>query len=147
MSLQERIETDLISAMKQKDEVKLNVLRALKSAAKNSQIQKQKELEEADFIQLIQSQIKSRRDSVELYEKGGRPELAQKEMAEINILTEYLPEQMSADEVRVIVKKAIQESGAQGQQEMGKVMALVMPQLRGKADGSLISQIVKEELQ
>lgn len=144
--LKEKIEHDLIESMKAHAEEKLSVLRMLKSAIKNTEIAKQKELEEADILQILQGQIKSRRDSIDLYTKGGRPELAEKEESEIKILAEYLPEQLSEDEIKTIVAKAVTELGATGMQDMGKVMGKIMPEVRGKADSSLVSQIVKDSL-
>jgi len=144
--LKEQIEKDLIEAMKAKDETKLIVLRGLKSAIKNSEIQKQKELIEEDILGVIQNQIKTRKDSIELYKQGEREELAQKEQAEIDILVPYLPEQMSEVEIRQLVQKAVETTGATGMQEMGKIMGALIPQVKGKADPSLVSQIVKEEL-
>jgi len=146
MTLKEKIEHDLIEAMKAHDENKLSVLRMLKSSIKNSEIQKQKELEETDVLQVIQTQIKSRKDSIDLYTKGGRPELAEKEESEIKILTEYLPEQLSEEAITTIVTDAITKLGASGMQDMGKVMGEIMPAVRGKADPSLVSQIVKTTL-
>lgn len=151
------IEQDLIEAMKARDEIKLSVLRMLKSAIHNSEIQKQSasarqssrdgtELKDEDVLGVIQSQIKQRQDSIELYEKGGRQELAQKEKAEIEILKTYLPEQMGEDEIREIIRKAIADTNAASIQDMGRVMGQIMPQVKGKADGSLVSNIVKEEL-
>jgi uncharacterized protein YqeY len=144
--LKEKIEHDLIESMKAHAEEKLSVLRMLKSAVKNVEIAKQKELEEADILQILQGQIKSRRDSVDLYTKGGRPELAEKEESEIKILAEYLPEQISEDEIKNIVAKAVTDLGATGMQDMGKVMGKIMPEVRGKADSTLVSQIVKDSL-
>jgi len=144
--LKEKIEQDLIESMKAHAEEKLSVLRMLKSSIKNVEIAKQKELEEADILQILQGQIKSRRDSIELYTKGGRPELAEKEESEIKILAEYLPEQLSEDEIKAIVAKAVTDLGATGMQDMGKVMGKIMPEVRGKADSSLVSQIVKDSL-
>ncbi|MEI6040211.1 MAG: GatB/YqeY domain-containing protein [Candidatus Berkelbacteria bacterium] len=146
MTLKEKIEHDLIEAMKAHDENKLSVLRMLKSSIKNSEIQKQKELEETDVLQVIQTQIKSRKDSIDLYTKGGRPELAEKEESEIKILTEYLPEQLSEEAITTIMTDAITKLGASGMQDMGKVMGEIMPAVRGKADPSLVSQIVKTTL-
>ncbi|AKM81824.1 TPA: aspartyl-tRNA amidotransferase [Candidatus Berkelbacteria bacterium] len=144
--LKDQIEKDLIDAMKSKDENTLLVLRMLKSALKNKEIEKKKELEDADTVGVIQSQIKSRRDSIEMYKSGGREELAEKEEKEIEVLAKYLPEQMSEDAVREVVQKAISSTGASQMSDMGKVMGMVMNELKGKADGSMISKIVKEEL-
>ena len=144
--LKEQIEQNLVDAMKRHDDNTVSTLRMLKSAIKNGEIQKQKEFDDADTTGVIQSQIKSRRDSVDLYKKGNRPELAEKEQAEIDILVKYLPEQMDENAVREIVKKAIAETGASGIQDMGKVMGKIMPEVKGKADGSMVSNIVKSEL-
>jgi len=146
MTLKETIEKDLIESMKEKDENTLSVLRMLKSAVKNKEIEAKKELEDADITTVIQSQIKSRRDSVEMYEKADRKELAEKEKAEIEILQKYLPEQMSEEDIRSIVQKAVNDTGAAGIQDMCKVMGKIMPEVKGKADGSLVSSIVKEKL-
>jgi len=132
--------------MKAHDETKLLVLRGLKSAIKNSEIQKQQELTDSDCLGVIQSQIKTRNDSITMYNQGNRPELAAKEQAEIDILKTYLPEQMSEEEVKSLVLEAIKTSSATSMQDMGKVMGILMPQVKGKADPSLISAIVKTEL-
>lgn len=144
--LKDQIEQDLVTAMKSKDENSLLVLRMLKSALKNKEIEKKNELDESDIIGVIQSQIKSRRDSVQMYKTGNREDLAQKEEKEIEILQKYLPEQMSEQEVRAVVKNAIATTGATQISDMGKVMGSVMGELKGKADGSMISTLVKEEL-
>lgn len=147
MTLQEKIEENLISAMKEKDEEKVSTLRMLKSAIKNKEIEKKSDLDESDIIQIIQSQIKSRQDSIELYKQGERAELADKEQKEIAILKEYLPEQMSEEEIRSKVQEAIQKTGATEIKDMGKVMGILMAEIRGKANASLVSNITKEELQ
>lgn len=144
--MKEQIEKDLIEAMKAKDETKLSVLRMLKSAIKNSEIQKQKELTDEDVLGVLQNQIKSRKDSITLYKQGGREELAAKEQLEIDILTPYLPEQMSDEELKNLVQKAINNTGATTMQDMGKVMGALIPQVKGKADPGLVSSIVKAEL-
>lgn len=144
--LKEKIEQDIIEAMKAHDDNVVSVLRMLKSAIQNAAIQKQKDLADDDILGVIQSQIKSRQDSITMYEQGNRPELAAKEKSEIEILKQYLPEQMSEDEIREIVKKAIADTGAADIKDMGRVMGQIMPQTKGKADGALVSQIVKEEL-
>lgn len=144
--LKQSIEQDLINSMKAKDENTLSVLRMLKSAIKNKEIQAGKDLEDAEITTVIQSQIKSRKDSISMYEKAGREELAEKEKSEVEILQKYLPEQMSEEDLRGIVQKAISDTSASGMSDMGKVMGKVMAEAKGKADGSLVSQIVKEEL-
>jgi len=146
MSLKEQIEKDIVESMKTKDEETLTVLRMLKSAIHNAEILKKEDLKEEDILGVIQGQIKSRQDSVVLYEQGDRQELAEKEKTEIEILKKYLPEQMEEGEIRALIQKTIAEQNAGSIQDMGKVMAALMPLTKGKADGSLISNIVKEEL-
>ena len=144
--LKESIEKDLIEAMKSHDEEKLSVLRMLKSALQNKEIEKKQDLDDGNVLSLIQSQIKSRRDSITMYKQGGRDELAQKEQKEIDFLTRYLPAQMSDDEIKAEVEKAISETGATQMSDMGKVMGNIIPKLKGKADTSQVSQIVKAKL-
>jgi len=144
--IKEKIDKDLITAMKAHDENIVTVLRMLKSAIKNIEIAKQKDLEDAEVMSVIQNQIKTRRDSIDLYVKGNRPELAESEKAEIEILTPYLPEQLSEEEIKTIVEKVIAETSASSMKDMGKVMGLAMAELKGKADSTLVSQIVKDTL-
>lgn len=146
MALKDQIEQDLVSAMKEQNELILGTLRILKSAIHNIEIQVKSELDDTGILKVIQGQIKSRQDSIDLYKKGDRPELAEKEQKEIDILKAYLPEQMSEEEIRTKVKEAISATGAQNIQDMGKVMGKLMPEVGGKADGSLVSKLVKEEL-
>lgn len=141
-----QIDNDLTEAMKSKDEAKISTLRMLKSAIHNWQIANKKEPQDTDILQVAQKEIKSRKDSVEMYRKGGRGELAQKEEGEIAILEKYLPEQMSEEDIRKIVKEQIAKVNAKSIQDMGKVMGPIMAMLEGKVDGSTVSKIVKEEL-
>jgi uncharacterized protein YqeY len=142
----DQIEKDLVETMKAKDEAKTSVLRMLKSAIHNWQIASQRQPQEADVLQIIQKEIKSRNDSITMYQKGGREDLAQKEKNEIEILKKYLPEQASEEVIREKVKAKITEVKASGIQDMGKVMGPIMAELKGRADGATVSRIVKEEL-
>jgi len=142
----EQIDNDLVAAVKSKEETTISTLRLLKSAIHNWQIAAQKEPQEADILQVIQKGIKSRRDSIEMYKQGGRGELAQKEEGEIATLEKYLPEQASDEEIRAKVKEIISQTSVSGVQDMGKVMGPIMNEFKGKADGALVSKIVKEEL-
>jgi len=146
MPLLEQIEKDLVEAMKTKDEAKVSTLRMLKSAIHNWQIAQRKEPQDIDILQVAQKEIKSRKDSIEMYRKGEREELVQKEEGEIAILKEYLPEQVNPSEIRAKVKEIITQTGASGLQDMGKVMGPIMSEFKGKADGTTVSSIVKEEL-
>jgi len=133
--------------MRSKDQLRLSVLRMMKAAVKNKEVDKMKSLEEAEVIAVLNTLIKQRKDSVDQFRKGGREQLAQKEEAEIKIIQEYLPAAASDDEIRRAIQEAIQETGATSMKDMGKVMKATTTRLAGKtADGSRISQLVKEKL-
>lgn len=147
MTLQETIQADIANAMRSKEALKLGVLRMMKTAVKNKEIEKMKPLEEPEVLAVLNSLVKQRKDSVEQFRNGGREELAQKEEAEIVIIETYLPAGASEEDIRRAVEEAIQETGAASPKDMGKVMKATMAKLAGKtADGSKISQIVKEKL-
>ena len=147
--LKNQLQDQLKQAMRDQDELRKSVLRMLLSAITYYEIQKGGagyEASDEDVMSVIDKQVKQRKDSIEQFEKAGRQELADKEKAEMNMLQTYLPEQMSEDEVRNIVKEAISQTGASSAADMGKVMGIVMPQLKGKADGNVVGKIVREEL-
>jgi uncharacterized protein len=147
MTLQEKIQSHLSDAMRSKDQLRLSVLRMMKTAVKNKEVEKMKPLEEAEVIAVLNTLVKQRKDSVEQFRKGSREELAQKEEAEIKIIEEYLPAAASNDEIRRAVEEAVQETGAASMKDMGKVMKATMSRLAGKTvDGSRVSQFVKEKL-
>ena len=148
--LNEEIQKDLIRAMKAKDATTVSTLRMLTSAIMYYKLEKgedRRDVKDEDVVNVVQREIKKRRESVELYRKGGREEQAVKEEEEIIVLKKYLPEQMSEEEVRKIVRETISQTGASGQSDMGKVMGALMPKTKGKADGAMVSRIVREELQ
>jgi uncharacterized protein YqeY len=147
MTLQVKIQSHLSDAMRSKDQLRLSVLRMMKTAVKNKEVEKMKPLEEAEVIAVLNTLVKQRKDSVEQFRKGSREELAQKEEAEIKIIEEYLPGAASNDEIRRAVEEAVQETGATSMKDMGKVMKATMSRLAGKTvDGSRVSQFVKEKL-
>jgi uncharacterized protein YqeY len=147
-SLKERIDAELKEAMRSKDELGTSVLRMLKSAVKYKEVEPGGHaLEDSGVLAVIQSLIKQRRDSVEQFRAGGRPELADKEEKEIVRLQSYLPAQMSADELRAEVRAAIAQVGAKGPKDMGAVMKALMPKVQGRAEGKAVSEAVKTELQ
>ena len=147
MTLQEKIQLDLAAAMRSKDALRLSVLRMMKSAVKNKEIDKMRPLEEGEVTGVLNTLIKQRKDSVEQFRKGGREELALKEEAEIKVIEEYLPAAASEDEMRRAIEEAIQETGAASMKDMGKVMKATQTRLAGKTvDGSRVSQLVKEKL-
>jgi len=147
MTLQEKIQSHLADAMRSKDQLRLGVLRMMKTAVKNKEIDKMKALDEGEVIAVLNTLVKQRKDSIDQFRKGGREELAQKEEAEIKVIEEYLPAAASDDDIRRAVEDAIQETGAASIKDMGKVMKATMARLAGKtADGSRVSQLVKEKL-
>ena len=146
MALKDQLDADLKSAMKDKDQLKLSVVRMLKSAIKYREIEVMKTLDDAGVQAVISSEIKRRRDSVEQYRQGGREDLASKEESEIALLQAYLPAQLSPEELGKVVDAAIQRVGAQGPKDMGKVMKEVLPEVQGKAEGKVVSELVKAKL-
>ena len=146
MAVKEQLDQELKAAMRDKDALRLSVIRMLKSAVKYREIELLKPLDDAGVHAVISSEIKRRRDSVEQYRAGNRPDLADKEEAEIKVLQGWLPAQLSADELKALVEAAVQKSGAQGPKDMGAVMKLLMPETQGKADGKVVSELVKARL-
>jgi len=152
MSLKERIEDDLKTALKTGDKQRLSCLRMVKSKVQEKQVElrgkkgPEAKLSEEDVTNVVAAYAKQRRDSIESYEQGGREDLAAAERAELEILTDYLPQQMSEDEIAAIVDAAVEESGASAPKDMGAVMKLVMPQVKGRADGKIVNRIVQNRL-
>jgi uncharacterized protein YqeY len=147
--LAERLQEDLKDAMRARDEQKLSIIRMLKSAIQYYEINKGGAgytATDEDIIDVIGKEIKKRRESIELYDRGGRAELAAKEKSEIEVLQTYLPEQLTEEVVRTMVDEAISQSGATEMKDMGKVMGILNPQIKGKADGGFVSSLVREKL-
>ena len=148
--LKDKLQEDMKSAMVAKDELRLSVNRMLKSAVQYFEIQKGGagyEATDEDILDVIGKEIKKRRESIELYKQGGRDEAAEKEQKELEILESYLPEQMPEEEVEKLVKEAVSQTGAKTMQDMGKVMGALMPKVKGKADATLVSDLVRKQLQ
>jgi hypothetical protein len=140
--LQETIENDLKTAMKERNEVKTSTLRMLRAALLNKAIEKKtKTLSDEDVLDTIQKQAKQRRESIEEFKKGNRADLVDKESKELTILEKYLPAKMSEEELRTIILEAIKAANAQSKADIGKVMKEVMPKLKGRADGKEINRI------
>jgi uncharacterized protein YqeY len=146
MSLRQDIQKDIAVAMKSGDKERLSTVRMLLSAIKYKEVDAHRELNDEETIAVISTLVKQRQDSIEQFTKGNRMDLVEKETKELEVLRGYLPPQLSEAEVRDIIKKAALETGAAGQKDMGKLMKLVMPQVKGKADGKLVNDIVKEIL-
>lgn len=147
--LKEKLKNDLKQAMLAKDSEKTSVLRMVISAIGYFEIQKGGagyEATDEDVLQVLHKEAKQRKDSIEQFRNGGRDELAVKEEKELEMLQTYLPEQMGEDEIRKLVEEAISQTGASTPQDMGKVMGALMPKTKGKADGTIVSKIVREKL-
>ncbi len=143
--LEEKILNDYKEAMKKRDALRISTLSFLRASMQNLAIEKKKDkLDDPDVIAILRKQIKQRQDSIEQFKKGNRPELAEKEMKELEILKQYLPKELSADELRKIIKDAVAATGATGPKDMGKVMKEVMAKAAGQADGKMVSDLVKE---
>jgi uncharacterized protein YqeY len=146
VNILENIEEDLKTALKTKDQLKSDVLRMVKTAIKNAEIDKRESLTDNEVVEIFSREVKKRKDASRMYKDGGRDDLALKEEQEIRIISSYLPEQLSMEEIRENISKAIDENSAQGPADFGIIMGKIMPKLKGKADGALVSQVVREEL-
>ena len=147
MSLKEQLTADMKEAMKSHDKDRLAVIRMVRGAIRQQEIDGQKELSDEDVITVMSKEIKMRKDSIEEFKKGGREDLIAKTQAEIDVLMPYMPAQLSEDEVRELVKAAVAETGAATPKDMGKVMGVLMPKVKGRADGKLVNTLVRSMLQ
>ena len=147
MTLSQRVNTDITAAMKAQDPRRLSALRMLKAAIMNKGVEKGRDLDDAEVVQVVASLVKQRRDSIEQFSKAGRNDLVDKETAEIATLETYLPPAATAEEIDATIAAAIAETGAASQKDMGKVMKAVMPRLAGKnADGRAVNDAVRRKL-
>ncbi len=147
MSLAEKIQKDLVEAMRAKDELRLSVLRGMKAAIKHKEVEKIRALDEAESVQVLQTLVKQRKESIEQFTKGNRPELASKETKELAIIESYLPASASAAEMEAAITKAISETGANSVKQMGAVMKAAKTALKGKTvDGKALSDRVRDRL-
>ncbi|WP_028572599.1 GatB/YqeY domain-containing protein [Desulfonatronum lacustre] len=146
MSLQERIERDFIAAYKNKDTDLVAVLRMLKTVAKNRQVDLQRPLTDDEVLDLVLKQIKQRQESIDMYSKAGRDELAAKEAAELELLRAYQPQPLSADELTALIKTVVVEQGATSVKDMGRVIQAIMNTHKGRVDGKAVSELVRNRL-
>ena len=148
MSLKDQLVEDMKAAMKEKEagKLRLSVIRMVRAAIKNAEIDKRKEFNDEEVIDVLAREAKQRRDAIEEYRKANREDIVEQFQEEIKVLLHYLPEQMSAEEITAIVHEIITRVGAKDQKDMGKVMGALMPRVKGRADGKLVNQIVKEAL-
>jgi len=148
LSLKERLVEDMKAAMKAKEEgkVRLSVIRMARAAIKNAEIDKKTEFNDAQVIEVLAREVKMRRDAMEEFSKAKRPDKVQELEEEVAILLEYLPQQLTEAEIRELAKEIIAETGAAGAKDLGKVMGMITPKTKGRADGKLVNQIVRELL-
>lgn len=146
MSLKDKLTEDLRQAIRQGDEQRKSTLRLAMAAIKNAEIEKRRDLEEGELLAIIAKEAKQRHESIAEFERGGRQDLADREKAELEVLLAYLPEQLGREEIEAQARQIIQEVGATSPAQMGQVMGRLMPLMRGKADGKVVNQVVKELL-
>ncbi len=143
MDINAKLNEEIAVAAKAKDKIRLSAIRLLKTALHNKEIDLMRPLNESEVLQILSAMVKQRKDSIEQFAKGGRNDLVEKEEAELKVVQEFMPAQMSDEEVEIVIKKAIAEAGAVSVKDMGKVMKILMPQLTGKADGKTVGEKVK----
>jgi uncharacterized protein YqeY len=146
MMFKETVDREMILATKSKDKIRLSALRMLKNGLHNREIDLKRELNEVEFLQLLSSMVKQRKDSIEQFEKSGRMDLVEKEQAELKVIEEFLPAQLSEADLDAAITEAIRETGATSARDMGKVMKVLMPKLTGRADGKTVGEKVKARL-
>ena len=146
MSLAERISEDMKQAMKNKDKLRLSVIRMIRSAIKYAEIEQKTTLSDEQIIDVLTREVKQRRDSLQEFEKAGREDLSEAVKLELEVLKDYLPQQLTEDELRAIIQETVGQVGASTKADMGKVMGALMPKIKGRADGKLVNQLVQEKL-
>ncbi len=146
MSLQERLSEDLKDAMRQKDEVRRSTIRFVRAAIHNQEIDKGDALNDDEIIGVLSRMVRQHQESISEFKKADRQDLVGKEEAELRIIREYMPEQVSEEKLAELAREAISQTGASGPGDFGKVMGLLMPQLRGRADGAQVSSVVRQLL-
>lgn len=146
MKFKDKISENLRTAMKAGDSASVSGLRMILAAVKNREIEKRGELDDDEYIKVLSTLAKQRGESIEMYEKGGRQDLVEREKAELALIRSFMPEQLSEDELSSLIDEAVAEVGALGPRDMGKVMKAVSPRVRGRADGKAVSDLVRKKL-
>ncbi|MBN2030254.1 GatB/YqeY domain-containing protein [bacterium] len=146
MGIQETLIRDMKSSMKSKDKVALETIRMLRAQIKNESLKRGQELSDDDVIKVLIKEAKKRKEALDLYQKGGREDLADKETYELKIIDSYLPKRLTQQELEKIVDQTIREAKGESLRDMGKVMQIIMPQVTGRADGKTIQELVKKKL-
>jgi len=147
MSLSERLNDDMKQAMRGQEKFRLSVIRMVRASIKNVEIDLRRSLEDNEVLDILNRELKQRKDSLQDFERAGRDDLVDALKVEIEIIAEYMPTQLTEEEITVIVKQTIQETGASTKADMGKVMGALMPKVKGRSDGKLVNQIVQQLLQ
>jgi uncharacterized protein YqeY len=146
MTIEERLFKDMTAAVKAKDKIRLDTIRMLRAKLKDARIQKMADLNESEIEQVLTTAVKQRKEAIELFKKGSRDDLVNKEQAELDIIYSYLPEQLSGEEIETIISETIKSLKATSEKDLGRVMSNIIPRIKGKADGKLIQQKVRELL-
>ncbi len=146
MEIDKKVNDEMVLAAKAKDKVRLSAIRMIKTGIHNREIDLKRKMNEAEFLQLLSTMVKQRKDSIEQFQKGGRTDLVEKETVELKVIQEFMPEQISEEDVDREIEMVIKEVGAVGIKDMGKVMKVLMPKLTGKADGKMVGEKVKGKL-
>jgi uncharacterized protein YqeY len=146
MNLAERLNEDMKQAMKSGEKDRLSSIRMVRASIKNQEIELRRPLEEAEVIQVISRELKQRRDSLQDFERAGREDLVANVSAEIEVISQYLPQQLTEEEIKLIVSQTMQETGASSKADLGKLMGALMPKVKGRADGKLVNQLVQQLL-
>jgi uncharacterized protein YqeY len=147
MNLAERLNEDMKKAMKDGNKFRLQTIRMVRASIKNQEIELRRPLDDNDTLNILSRELKQRRDSLLDFERGGRDDLVSNVKAEIEIITEYLPQQLTEEEVKAIVVQTMQETGSSSKADLGKLMGALMPKVKGLADGNLVNAIVQQSLQ
>ncbi|MBB6217930.1 hypothetical protein HNQ80_004066 [Anaerosolibacter carboniphilus] len=147
MSLKEKLMDDLKIAMKEKDQLRKSVITMIRASIKQYEVDKRAELDDEGILDIMTKQVKQKRDAIEEFAKGNRQDLVDEAKAEIDVLMEYLPQQLTEEEMKQIVSEVVREVGATTAKDMGKVMSALMPRVKGRADGKILNQVVKQFLQ
>lgn len=147
MSLAERLNEDMKQAMRAQDKFRLSTIRMVRAAVKNQEIDLRRPLEDSEVLDILSREVKQRKDSLQEFQKAGRDDLVTDLAAEIDIIAQYLPQQLTEEEIKAIVTQTIQETGASSKADMGKLMGALMPKVKGRADGKLVNQLVQQFLQ
>ena len=146
MEIQDQLRSDLGQALRDRDELRKTTIRMGLAAIKNAQVAKNADLTEEEVLAALSREVKQRRDAIIQYERGGRDDLVTQALAEIEVLQQYLPHPLTEDEIKTLARQAIDEAGVSGPKQMGQVMRVLMPRVRGRADGRMVSKIVKDLL-